>query len=307
VELKEDGTAANAGYAPYLDYRAAEADEQAAIRTFLASQVWLTQNAEEIAVGYAISEVIPAHVNEVKERKTKLIEKTAKAVKDRLTAEIQYWDFRAADLKMKESAGKTNAKQNSQMAARRAEELAARMQKRLAELESEKLISAMPPVIVGGAIVIPLGLLNRLMGKPDVFTADAVARRTIELAAMKTVMDIETSLGFIPRDVSAAKVGYDVESLIPQEIRGKTQEPLRFIEVKGRARGANTVTVSKNEILTAFNKPNEYILAIVEVYGDKTKTVYLKKPFRERPDFAATSVNYNIAELMSGSEVLFQS
>ncbi|MEG3070482.1 MAG: DUF3883 domain-containing protein [Candidatus Syntrophopropionicum ammoniitolerans] len=30
---------------------------------------------------------------------------------------------------------------------------------------------------------------------------------------------------------------------------------LRFIEVKGRAKGATTVTVTKNEILTAFNKP----------------------------------------------------
>jgi len=37
-----------------------------------------------------------------------------------------------------------------------------------------------------------------------------------------------------------------------------------------------------------------------------TKTIYLKKPFRERPDFAATSVNYNISELASSSEILLQ-
>lgn len=190
------------------------------------------------------------------------------------------------------------------MAARRAEELEARMQRRLAELETEKLISAMPPVIVGGSIVIPRGLLNRLMGGPDTFASDAMARREVELAAMRAVMDIETSLGFIPRDVSAAKIGYDVESLIPAALRNADREPLRFIEVKGRARGADTVTVSKNEILTAFNKPDEYILAIVEVSGTVTKTVYLKKPFLERPDFAATSVNYNIVELLNGSEIL---
>ncbi|MCK9286310.1 MAG: SNF2-related protein [Sphaerochaetaceae bacterium] len=306
VELKEDGTTTNAGYAPYLDYRAADEAEHAAVRDFLSTQQWLQANVEETAVGYAISEVIPVHVREVKERKTKLIDKTAKAVKERLTAEIQYWDFRAADLKMKETAGKANAKLNSQMASRRAEELAARMQKRLAELETEKLISAMPPVIVGGAIIIPRGLLNRLTGKPDTFTADAMARRKVELAAMKAVMDIEASLGFIPRDVSAAKVGYDVESQIPQSKRGVNGLTLRFIEVKGRARGADTVTVSKNEILTAFNKPDEYILAIVEVDGGDTKTVYLKKPFRERPDFAATSVNYDIVELVGGSEILLQ-
>ncbi len=306
VELKEDGTTTNAGYAPYLDYRAADEAEHTAVRDFLSTQQWLQTNVEETAVGYAISEVIPAHVKEVKERKTKLIDKTAKAVKERLTAEIQYWDFRAADLKMKETAGKANAKLNSQMASRRAEELEARMQKRLAELETEKLVSAMPPVIVGGAIIIPRGLLDRLTGKPDTFAADAMARRKVELAAMRAVMDIEASLGFIPRDVSAEKVGYDVESQIPQSKRGADGSTLRFIEVKGRIRGANTVTVSKNEILTAFNKPDEYILAIVEVDGTSTKTVYLKKPFRERPDFAATSVNYDIVELVGGSEILLQ-
>lgn len=306
VEIKEDGSAANAGYAPYLDYRAAKEDEQAAIRSFLESQRWLQTNVEEIAVGYAIAQTIPAHVAEVRERKTQLIDKTMKAVKERLTAEIQYWDFRAADLKMKEQAGKTNAKQNSQMASRRAEELEARMQKRLTELETEKLISALPPVVVGGALVIPRGLLNKLTGRVDPFAADAMARRRVELAAMKAVLDVEASLGYIPRDVSAAKVGYDVESFIPQDKRDAGGHTLRFIEVKGRVSGADTVTVSKNEILTAFNKPDEYILAIVEVDGSHTKTVYLKKPFRERPDFAATSVNYDIAELIGSSEIILQ-
>jgi len=303
VEIIEDGTAVNAGYAPYLDYRAASEDEQNAVRKFLNSQQWLQANVEDIAVGYAISQLIPAHVTEVRDRKTKLIDKTARAVKERLTAEIQYWDFRAADLKTKESAGKANAKLNSQMASRRAEELESRMQKRLAELETEKLISAMPPVIVGGAIVIPRGLLNKLMSRPDTFATDTMMRREIELVAMKTVMDIEISLGYIPRDVSSAKVGYDVESQIPQEKRDASGATLRFIEVKGRTIGADTVTVSKNEILTAFNKPDEYILAIVEVDGTSTKTTYLKRPFRERPDFAATSVNYDLNEIIGGAEV----
>ncbi|MDX9869912.1 MAG: DUF3883 domain-containing protein, partial [Candidatus Cloacimonadales bacterium] len=104
----------------------------------------------------------------------------------------------------------------------------------------------------------------------------------------------------------AAKVGYDIESQIPKSMRDADGTTLRFIEVKGRAQGADTVTVSKNEILTSFNKPDEYILAIVEVDGDSTKTVYLKKPFSERPDFAATSVNYNITELMDAAEIILQ-
>ncbi|MDR0391011.1 MAG: DUF3883 domain-containing protein [Planctomycetaceae bacterium] len=306
VEIKKDNSVMKAGYAPYLDYRAAKEDEQTAILSYIKNQQWLQDNVEEIAVGYAISQVIPAHVAEVRERKTNLIDKTAKAVKDRLTTEIQYWDFRASELKVREQAGKTNAKLNSQIATRRAEELAARMQKRLAELETEKLISAMPPVVVGGAIVIPRGLLDEQTGKIDSFTADAVVRREIEIAAMKAVMDIEKSFNYIPIDMSAAKVGYDVESTIPPYLRGADGASLRFIEVKGRGKGAKTVTVTKNEILTALNKPDEYILAIVEVDGNNTTTIYLKTPFRKRPDFAATSVTYDIADLISGSEILLK-
>ncbi len=306
VEIKEDGGAINAGYAPYLDYRAATEEEQGLIRSYLESRQWLQGNVEDIAVSYAISQVIPAHVAAVRERRTKLINRTIKAVKERLTAEIQYWDFRAADLKQKESRGRKNTRLNSQMAARRAEELAARLEKRLAELAREKHISAMPPVIVGGALVVSRGLVNRLTCRADVPTPDPEARRKIELAAMKAVLDLERELGFIPRDVSAAKAGYDVESRIPPGKRSPEGATLRFIEVKGRAKGATTVTVTKNEILTAFNKPGEYILAIVEVDGADSKIVYLKKPFRERPDFAATSVNYDIVELTNSSEIIMQ-
>jgi hypothetical protein len=39
---------------------------------------------------------------------------------------------------------------------------------------------------------------------------------------------------------------------------------LRFIEVKGRVAGADTITVTRNEILYSLNKPDDFILAIVE-------------------------------------------
>lgn len=307
VEMKEDGAASNAGYAPYLDYRAATVDEQSAIQSFISKQAWLHKDVEDLARGYAIANIIPAHVTEVRTHKEKMINKTVKAVKERLTAEIQYWDFRAADLKQKESAGKVNARLNSQLAARRAEELAARMQKRLAELDNERLISAMPPVVVGGALIIPRGLLQQLFctSSPAEETSDVISRQAVEYAAMKAVMDIESELGFIPRDVSAEKCGYDVESKIPENQR-KDTSCLRFIEVKGRAKGANSVTVTKNEILTALNKPDEFILAIVEIDGSQARTVYLKKPFRNAPDFTSTGVIYDIADLVNHSEIIFQ-
>jgi hypothetical protein len=105
-------------------------------------------------------------------------------------------------------------------------------------------------------------------------------------------MDTERSLGFLPKDVSAEKCGYDLESSIPDTGR------LRFIEVKGRAAGAKTVTVTKNEIITALNKPEEFILAVVELDGDASKVNYVRTPFQREPDFAVTSVNYSLDELL---------
>ena len=118
------------------------------------TQNWLTNNVENLAKSFAIQKLIPPHKAEVKGRKEKLLDKTAKAVKERMTAEIQYWDYRAAELAQKEAAGKTNAKLNSKLAQRRAEDLELRMQTRLAGIEKERQISSMPPIITGGALVI---------------------------------------------------------------------------------------------------------------------------------------------------------
>lgn len=305
VELKEDGTAKNAGYAPYLDYRAATEEETKAIMDYVKTQNWLTQEVEERAQGYAISEIIPEHFKAVRDHKLKMLDKIAKAVKDRMTQEIQYWDFWAINLREKEAAGKGNQRLTSANATRRAEELEARMQKRLAEIDTERMISAMPPVIVGGSLVIPKGLLHILIHQatPDTFSQGD--RQAVEHAAMKAVMDIEERLGNIPTDVSAAKCGYDIESRMPERIRAYARA-LRMIEVKGRKKGSTTVTVSKNEILTYLNKPEEFILAIVEVDGDKTRTVYLKKPFKNAPDFTATSVNFDIVDLINNAEIEYQ-
>lgn len=73
---------------------------------------------------------------------------------------------------------------------------------------------------------------------------------------------------------------------------------LRFIEVKGRATGAETITVTRNEILYSFNKPDDFILAIVEFMGDAHRVHYLRQPFHREPDFGVTSVNYSFEELL---------
>jgi hypothetical protein len=224
------------------------------------------------------------------------------AVKDRLTKEITYWDHRANQLKDQELAGKTNAKINSGKARQRADELQARLQRRMSELELERQISPLPPVAIGGSLVVPIGLLRRLLpspAQPSCATTDAVsaeARKQMELLAMQMVMEAEKRLGNEPRDVSGEKCGYDIESKVLSD--GK----LRFIEVKGRVAGAITVTVTRNEILTALNKPDDFILAIGQVEDGRQKLVYIRQPFRQEPDFAVESINYNLADLLKLGE-----
>ena len=99
-------------------------------------------------------------------------------------------------------------------------------------------------------------------------------------------MAAERALGHEPRDVSAAKVGYDVES------REAKTGRLRFIEVKGRAGDADTVTVTHQEIRTALNKPDAFILAIVRVRdGYVSGPHYPRRPFRAEPDFDADATS----------------
>jgi hypothetical protein len=295
VELDSAGDAKPAGYAPYLDYRPLTSEEQE-VRSKLEEPDWMKMEFESKVLNYAVSNLVHDHFDEVKQSKIEIIDKTIKAVRDRLTKEIGYWDYRANSLKEQELAGKVNAKLNSGIARSRAENLTTRLNLRMQELEEERNLSPLPPVIVGGALVIPGGLLAKLMG--DAPQSGLFARETkrIELLAMESVMATERSLGFTPKDVSSTKCHYDIESTVKDEGR------LRFIEVKGRIIGATTITVTKTEILTALNKPEDFILAFVEVDGEKTKVRYIRKPFQKEPDFGAASVNYYLKDILVFAE-----
>ena len=287
-------------YAPYLDYRPLAAGEPGCDAILDRPECqWIDRELEKKAQGYAIAQVVPEHLAEVKGRKLDLIAKTEAAVKDRLTKEITYWDHRAEELKLQESAGKPNARLNSGEARKRADILQGRLQKRLEDLKLEAQISPLPPVVLGGVLVVPLGLLRAMTGEcrggtpllPVDTQASAARARAI-------VMEIERGLGFDPTDREFDKLGYDIESRVPGAGR------LRFIEVKGRVSGAPTITVTRNEILYSLNKPDDFILAIVEFLDDATHKVhYLRRPFQREPDFGVTSVNYGFGELLARAQV----
>lgn len=156
------------------------------------------------------------------------------------------------------------------------------------------------PVILGGALVIPAGLLLQRKGQPG-WTADAAARARVEQIAMRAVMDAERALGHEVIDVSAEKCGWDVTSL-PKALDGRLP-PSRHIEVKGRAKGQTSITVTRNEILYALNQSEKFILAVVLVDGEQHEgPFYVRKPFTQEPDWAVTSINLDLDQLLARAE-----
>jgi SNF2 family DNA or RNA helicase len=295
VEMDKAGSARHLHYAPYLDYRLLRNGEPD-VDTILSRPecAWISRDLEQKAQSYAIAHVVPEHLGEVRAGRVELIAKTEAAVKDRLTKEISYWDHRAEELKLQEQAGKPNARLNSNEARKRADALEARLQKRMTELKLEAQLSPLPPVVLGGMLVIPQGLINKLSPSkaPESLSSALKDTQAAGARARQIVMDIERSLGYEPIDREMEKLGYDIESRIPGT--GK----LRFIEVKGRVTGAAIITVTRNEILYSLNKPDDFFLAIVEFDGEDHHVYYLRRPFQREPDFGVTSVNYCFSELL---------
>jgi hypothetical protein len=145
-----------------------------------------------------------------------------------------------------------------------------------------------------------MGLIAAMTGRLSPQAATPADTQAAAARARAIVMEVERKLGFDPTDRELEKLGYDIESRIPGTGR------LRFLEVKGRVSGAETITVTKNEILYSLNKPEDFILAIVEFLdGDNHRVHYVRRPFHREPDFGASSVNYDFVDLLGRAGGLF--
>ncbi|GAL97199.1 helicase domain-containing protein [Acetobacter tropicalis NRIC 0312] len=294
VYLGEDGSARGGGPAPYLDTRPATEAECAALSE-IAQASWLSGKVEERAITYAIAHLVPAHLQEVRTRRLPEINKIEHEVRARLTREINYWDARAARLREEERAGK-DQRINASNAEATAQRLTDRLYKRQTELDRERQISPLSPVLRGAALIIPRGLLeqrNALPVTPMVFSEDPIARAEIERHAMEAVIAAERALGNDPCDVSAEKKGWDIES------RDGATGHLRFIEVKGRHADGTHIIVTKNELLASLNSPDAYILAVVRVEsGFVHAPVYVRRFCHREPGFGETAVVFDIDDLL---------
>ena len=298
ASILKDGTVSNSGIAPHLNLRPASDEEIEAANNEL-MESWLSDDLESKVKTFAIMELAQPHLKEVKERRLPEIKKTESEVQARLIKEINFWDTRAFELTEEAKAGR-KTRLNWENAQRRAEDLADRLQRRMEQLAQERNIRAVAPVFRGGLLVIPQGLLDQQLNKitdgDKEFANNAASRKEIELKAMHAVMAAERALGNTPKDVSAQKVGYDVLSFDPIK---KCQ---RFIEVKGRADYADTVTVTRNEIITSLNKTDDYILAIVQINQDFVhEPRYVWHPFQMEPEFGVTAQQFEIKHLLDKS------
>ena len=96
---------------------------------------------------------------------------------------------------------------------RRARDLERRLERRLADLDRDEELTARPPVVAGGALVVPQGLLDRLLGRiPDPALTRAQDTALAERRAVDAVLAAERRLGRDPEEMPHSNPGYDIRS-----------------------------------------------------------------------------------------------
>ena len=304
VRVAPNGSAGFAGWAPHLDLAPLDEHDRPHLKAVLEAP-WITADLEQKALTLAASTLVPEHFEEVAARRIGHVDKTLAAVHERLTKEIAFWSDRWVKLREDLQAGK-DVRLNLENARRTITDLEGRLENRRRELQAMRHVASATPVALGGALVVPTGLLRKLRGEesPDLaFSMDAAARKRIELLAMAAVRRAEEARGCKVVDVSEQKCGWDLSSYPPAAADGKLPET-RHIEVKGRVKGAATITVTRNEMLYALNQAEKFRLAIVLVGDDDSieGPFYLRNPFDAEPGWGVSSVNFDIKALLGRAE-----
>ena len=295
VELPLGGEPEETGAARHHDLRPINDDERSLVASLL-EQSPIDSMLSDQARRFAITDLCGPHLDEIRRATGHRVGKVRSAVEQRLQARIRYWDAYRF---------KANARQNQRTRSKGgftagharnfADELAARLEQRSLELDRELQLSSRPPDIVGGAIVVPQPLLDRLAAPsqkaPTVHARDVAE---VDRRAVDAVLETERSLGREPKEMPHNNEGYDIESRQPDT------GDLYFIEVKGRIEGAETVTISRSQIIHSQNSPDRFILAVVKVPEDRSAkpTVrYVRRPFEGvEVSYRRYSINFPLSE-----------
>jgi superfamily II DNA or RNA helicase len=303
IDTTSNGKAGNAGWAPHLDLQPASKADLALITDVL-NAPWITQDLEKLAIQQVSAQLVPEHLQSIMERTQQQADRVLAAVQERLVKEINHWQNRRLRFQDEIAAGRV-PKVSLVNVDRILDDLTNRLRSRQLELAAMKEVSSATPLVLGGALVIPAGLLAQRRGENAgglTWSANAETRSRIERIAMEAVMVAERAQGHAVHDVSAQKCGWDITSQPPATTEGVLPDP-RHIEVKGRIHGADTITVTRNEILYGLNQQDKFLLAIVLVNGEQVNGPhYIRCPFTQEPDWATTSVNLNLQHLLSRAE-----
>ncbi len=163
VRVAPDGSSTFAGWAPHLDLEPLAPADRRLLNDLLQAP-WIRVDQEQRALALAASILVPAHFKEVADRRVAYVDKTLAAVHDRLSKEINFWTDRWMKLKEDQEAGK-DTRLNLENARRTINDLENRLENRKKELQSMRHVTSATPVVVGGALVIPAGLMRRLRGE----------------------------------------------------------------------------------------------------------------------------------------------
>ena len=287
--VAEDGAVTDAGPAPYLD---AVAAPPGLLTEAARTLPWLAAG-EEQAVSWLIAHRLPAFLADVQPRHREEMAKVRRQVTERLITERDRLYVEATVAGDQERAGH-KPKESSDSLTRKADDLDARLTRRLRRLDQQEQLATRPPRILTAAVVLPL---SQALDEIPSFEPlrHAVETREVERRGVDAVLAAERRLGRRPVEQAHNNPGFDVLSHQPD---GTT---LR-IEVKARLDGADDFFISHNEVLTGKNAAPRYRLALVRVdprgaVHDELR--YLDDPFAITTfgDFDATGLRGDWAKM----------
>ncbi|WP_211289476.1 DUF3883 domain-containing protein [Luteimicrobium subarcticum] len=229
-------------------------------RDRLVAQSWLGSGVDTLALRWAVAHGLPAHRGEVVARTSALVGRTRRLVRQRLTAQMNFWDAEAVRLAEDQAAGR-RVRLSPTTARDRARSLEARLERRERDLALAEQVQVRPPRVAAAALVVPGAWLSTDDGPAASPSRLAVDTSFTDKRAVAAVLAIERSLGRDAEERPHSNKGYDICSVAPD---GTTTS----LEVKGRVLGAADYVVTASEVLTGKNTEPHYRLALVAVDPD---------------------------------------
>lgn len=242
---------------PYLDYEAPDGSELARIGR-LRQADWVKADHARLVGRYVMDGMRQqlAALTEAKERDNRHV---LDQVTSRLNAELDYWYGQYNACVEDERNGKPHKTMTSTRALKHIKDLEQRLAERTRELSEPVRFMMRPPLVRGTALVVPEHVIEPAHQAPR----HAKDTREVDDRAIEKVKATEEALGRRPQVMPHNNKGYDIKSV---DRDGVTY----FIEVKGRIDlpGADTFTVTANEVAFAKTQGERHRLAIVMVSPD---------------------------------------